>query len=80
MNDWVLNNSGVILAVLGHAAGSIWWAAKVNSTLSNIAQALTRIDKELEKRDNSINSIGSKLDNIRERVIILEHNGNGKKD
>lgn len=69
----------VILAILTHAAASIWWASKMNNTMINISTTINRLDKELEKRDVSIKAIGEKLDNIRERVIILEHNGNNGK-
>lgn len=68
----------VIVTILSHAAASIWWASKVNNTLSNIADSLGRLDKELEKRDARITAIGSKLDDLKDRVIILEHNGNNK--
>ncbi len=80
MNEWLSENLPVVIAVLLHAAATIRWSTTVNNSLTNIANSLQRIDKELEKRDVSINSIGTKLDNIRERVIILEHNGKSKGD
>jgi len=75
MTSWLQNNLGIVIAILAHAAASVWWASKMDSTLKSVADSLTRIDKELEKRDVAIKAIGDKLDNIKERVIILEHNG-----
>lgn len=63
------------IVVIGQTVAFVWWCAKLDTSVFNMADSLTRIDKELEKRDNSINAIGSKLDSLRERVIILEHHG-----
>jgi len=70
--SWLANNFGIVVAILAHAAASIWWASKMDSTLKVVADSLVRIDKELEKRDVAIKAIGDKLDNIKERVIVLE--------
>lgn len=70
---WLSDNAPVTVAVLCHAAATIRWSATVNASLKSITDALLRIDKELEKRDASINAIGGKLDGLKERVIILEH-------
>lgn len=73
--DILTNYTPIVIAILTHAVASIWWASKMTTTLSNINSTILRLDKELEKRDASINAIGGKLDNLRERVIILEHDG-----
>lgn len=75
MVELLSQNGPLVMAILTHAGASVWWASKMTNTLTNINATITRLDKELEKRDISINAIGGKLDNIRERVIVLEHNG-----
>lgn len=75
MIEMLSQNAPLVIAILTHAGASVWWASKMTNTLSNINATINRLDKELEKRDISINAIGGKLDNIRERVIVLEHNG-----
>lgn len=73
MIDELKTDITVVLAILTHAGASIWWASKMTNTLANINATISRLDKELEKRDMSIKAIGEKMDNIRERVIVLEN-------
>ncbi len=63
---------GVIVAILMHAAASIWWAAKITNQISNLSLSFSRLDKELEKRDIQIRAIWSKVDNHGERLATVE--------
>lgn len=57
------------LAILGHGAASIWWAAKITTQVANISASLIRFEKELEKRDNQIAALWQKVDSIQNRML-----------
>lgn len=80
MTDWVGQNLGVILVILGHGAASIWFASKINTTVTMGFKALndnvSKIDKELEKRDIETRATNAamwkRIDEVRDRVTHLE--------
>lgn len=65
--NWI-TFAGLILAILGHAFATVWWAAKVSTTLSNILLALVKIDAEFEKRDKQISKLWEKVDHHSETL------------
>ena len=54
--------TGLVIAILGHAFATVWWASKVSATLHNILLALVKIDTEFEKRDKQISKLWEKVD------------------
>lgn len=58
----------VSLAILAHGAASIWWAAKTQTTLQWIQRALADLRAELSKRDDQINALWRRLDEVRDLV------------
>jgi hypothetical protein len=86
MNEWLSNNAAVVVAVLAHGAASIWFASKMNTTVSlgflGLDQRLMRIDKELEKRDKDAKEANAmmwkRIDEVRDRVAHLEGVRNGQ--
>ena len=67
---------GIIIAILSHAAFTIWYAASFKATVSskidNLILSLSRIDKELEKRDAQIAAAWKKIDEIKDRITRIE--------
>lgn len=67
---------GVIIAVLLHAFYTIRWSSKLETTvtiqLTNLTNALVKLDNELSKRDARITAAWNKIDNHNERIIKLE--------
>ena len=67
---------GIIVAILGHAAFTIWHTATFKTTIvikiDNLVHALSRMDAELQKRDNTIQAAWKKIDDIGNRLIIVE--------
>ena len=64
----------VIVAILGHAGASIWWAAKMTSEMSNIHVCLDKIDAELAKRDHKMDAAFIKIDGHEHRITVMEAN------
>ena len=64
--------AGVIVAILVHAAASIWWASKITNQIYNLNISFSRLDKELEKRDVQIAAAWKKIDGLGERVTRIE--------
>lgn len=60
--------SGLILSVLAHAWASIWWASRITSKVESVDSNLSRLDKELEKRDTQISAIWKRIDEIRDMI------------
>jgi len=58
----------VIVAILGHAGATVWWASKVAARLDNLYVGLMRMDRELEKRDTQISAIWKRLDEVRDMI------------
>lgn len=54
--------------VLCHAAATIWWASKITEALANINKCLSRIDKELERRDTQIAAVWKRVDELRDMI------------
>ena len=67
---------GIVLAILGHAGFTIWHTATFKTTLilkiDGLVDALSKMDKELEKRDEKIAAAWKKIDAFSERLIIVE--------
>lgn len=62
----------LVVAILGHAFATVWWASKVSATLNNILMALVKIDQEFEKRDIQISKIWAKVDDHSEFIASHE--------
>ena len=58
----------VLFALLGNIVLVSFLAGKVINQLGNISLALLRIDKELEKRDNTIAKLWERLDEVRDMI------------
>jgi hypothetical protein len=86
MTEWLSNNVAVVLSVIAHGAASIWFASKMNTTVTmgfkNLTDSILRIDKELEKRDRDAKDANSamwkRIDEVRDRVAHLEGHNNGQ--
>lgn len=52
----------LLVAILAHAASTIWWASHVSTTLNNIHSSLLKMDKEFEKRDAQISKLWDRVD------------------
>lgn len=63
---------GVIVAILVHAGASIWWASKITAQIGNLNDNLLRMDKELAKRDDQISAAWKKIDDINNRITVIE--------
>lgn len=67
---------GIIFAILGHAAFTIWTTATFKTTIGlkidGLVLALHKMDKELEKRDSKIQAAWTKIDNLSDRMVRLE--------
>ena len=80
MTEWASNNMAVIVAILTHGAASIWFASKMNTTVTlgfkNLTEGILRIDRELEKRDKEAKEANGlmwkRIDEVRDRVTHLE--------
>ena len=76
----------VIGAFFSHAIFTIWSTATFKTTIvvkiDNLVGALTRLDKELEKRDVQISATWKKIDGINDRLVRVETkcDGNHKED
>lgn len=60
------------IGILVHAFGTVWWASKITTTLEGIAKSLSRIDKEFENRDKTMQVAWNKIDDARDRLTKLE--------
>ena len=56
------------LVVISHLFGTIWWASKVTTILEAVNQTLLRLDKELEKRDERMDSVWKRIDELRDMI------------
>lgn len=63
---------GVITGILAHAYHTVVWSAKITDRLDALNLALTRFEKEFEKRDKQIAAAWAKIDSLSERVILVE--------
>ena len=59
---------GIIMAILAHAATWIWFASKIATKVESLVNALSRIDKEMEKRDEQLTRLWERLDQIRDML------------
>lgn len=72
--DWA--TLGVLVAVVSHATFTIWYAATFKTSitvkLDSLVSALSKVDKELEKRDEMISALFRKIDDINKRLYKVE--------
>ena len=68
--NFQLTAQGITLltALAGNIILVSFLAGKVINQLGNISLALLRIDKELEKRDNTIAKLWERLDEVRDMI------------
>ena len=59
---------GLGIVVLSNLIGTVWWAAKVTYILETVNQTLLRLDKELEKRDERMDSVWKRIDELRDMI------------
>lgn len=62
----------IIISILTHGAFSVWWASKITSQIDTLVSSLTRMDKELEKRDTQISAVWKRVDSLGNRLSFLE--------
>ena len=58
----------LIISILVHASATIWWASKMNTTMTFIKLELERTRNELTKRDEQITAIWAKIDKLQQKV------------
>ena len=63
---------GVLLSVLVNMGVGVWWASKITAKLDSNRDALTRLEKDIEKRDAQLAAAWKKIDNINERLTVVE--------
>lgn len=59
---------GLVLAILAHAGATVLWAGRITEALRNVNLNLSRIDRELEKRDEQIAAVWKRIDAIRDMI------------
>lgn len=59
---------GVIVAILAHAAATVWWSSRINTTMGFVKDEIVRLNKELEKRDEVFKAVWRRIDELREKV------------
>ena len=64
--------AAIIIAVLTHGISTIWWMATMSANLRTIREEITRLSEELGKRDNQIEAIWKKIDELKERVLTIK--------
>ena len=62
----------VIMSILTHGGFSVWWASKITSQIDTLVLSLTRMDKELEKRDIQISAVWKRVDVLGNRLTAVE--------
>lgn len=62
----------VVISILTHGGFSIWWASKITAQIDTLVHSLTRMDKELEKRDTQISAVWKRVDVIGNRLSAIE--------
>ena len=81
MNEYVLTGGFVtlLLFIIAHLGATVWWMAKVTTTLSFIDRVLkanlTAIKDEAFKRNADISNIWKRIDDLRD--LINEKAANG---
>ena len=59
---------GVIVAILTHAAATIWWSSRINTTMGFVKDEMIRLNRELEKRDEVFKTVWKRIDELREEI------------
>ena len=65
-------DGGVILAIAVQIGAWIWWASKMTSKMDSSKEALHRIEKEIEKRDQQVAAAWKKIDKHEHRLTVVE--------
>lgn len=63
-------SAGIIVAVLTHAAGTIWWASKINTTMSFIREDLAKATKRYEEQEKEIKALWRKVDDLTNNMEV----------
>lgn len=71
MNITLIISGAVVISILLHAAGTIWWASKVTSELGHISAELSRVTREFDKRDVEMRAMWKRVDELRMEVSQL---------
>lgn len=80
---------GVVCGGGGVLAGGAFWLGRtlttvtgaisnLNASVAQMTKAIQDIAHEFEKRDERIEALGRRHDEVRERVVILEHTHKGQ--
>ena len=81
MNEYVLTGGFITLLIFicGHLGATVWWMAKVTTTLSfidrDLKANLIAIKDEAFKRNSDISNIWKRIDDLRD--LINEKAANG---
>lgn len=62
----------VIISIITHGGFSVWWASKITAQIDTLVSSLTRMDKELEKRDVQISAVWKRVDSLGNRLTAIE--------
>ena len=62
----------IIVGLIFNFGGGIWWASKITTKMDTVNGSLTKLDKELEKRDARIDAAWKKLDKHEHRLTVVE--------
>lgn len=62
----------VIISIITHGGLSVWWASKITAQIDTLVSSLTRMDKELEKRDVQISAVWKRVDSLGNRLTAIE--------
>jgi len=65
-------DGGVILAIAVQIGAWIWWASKMTTKIDGNKDALIRIEKEIEKRDQQVAAAWKKIDKHEHRLTVVE--------
>ena len=69
-------DQGVIVAVLAHAAATIWWASKMNTTMGFIRIELEEMNKEgMKKHEQNqieLKAIWRRVDEMKSEIVNIK--------
>lgn len=65
----------LFIGLILHAVATAWWASKLTTTVEGIGNSLLQINKEFEKRDESIKTQWTRIDSLKDRMTVLESRG-----
>ena len=56
------------VAIFSHAGATVWWAAKISTSLEFMSKELIRLNVELKDRDKQFEAMWKRLDELRDKV------------